>query len=259
VADEECLSQLQVDAEDKVDRLCSLIEVILGQNPMLAQRLAAFETSCEDTQTITTQRPPPPEPPTTEPGHLSISASGKDPPDPMAELSDFVQGVQRDARGFAFEELLMNSRAYRNAAHNNIDTFSVVSSAGRTASWSMLSGLSLSEMSNIAILAMPIYVSDISNKEAYFFEPAQHEPVATSTQDLGQSSPDQDEKKSSPRNGLKDLVRTPPKPKSNVPPEAVQESSVFRMRVHEDFRYYVGTSSLLIHKDGPGVLERESF
>ena len=84
----------------------------------------------------------------------------------------------RNTKGFAFEELLVNSRAYRNAALDNSDAFSVATSAGRTATWSMLSGLSLSEMSNIGILAIPIYTSDIANKEAYDFSAPQQEPTS---------------------------------------------------------------------------------
>ena len=40
----------------------------------------------------------------------------------------------------------------------------------------MLSGLSLSEMSNIAILALPVYAGDISNANSYDFEVARTEP-----------------------------------------------------------------------------------
>lgn len=54
-------------------------------------------------------------------------------------------------------------------AWDNSDTFSVLSSAGRTGTWSVLSGLSLSEMSNIAILALPIYAPDLENRERYDF------------------------------------------------------------------------------------------
>jgi hypothetical protein len=90
----------------------------------------------------------------------------------LAEPHSFTSpaDIKRDVRGFAFEELLMNSRAYRTAARNNSDAFSVISSAGRTASWSILSGLSLSEISNIAILALPVYSVDIANSNAYDFD-----------------------------------------------------------------------------------------
>lgn len=79
---------------------------------------------------------------------------------------------QRNSYVFAFEEILMSSRAYRIVANNNSDAFSVISAAGRTASWSMLSGLSLSEVSHIGIQAIPIYASDITNEEHYDFSPS---------------------------------------------------------------------------------------
>ena len=63
----------------------------------------------------------------------------------------------------------MESRAYRRVGSDNSDGFSIASAAGRTASWSMLSGLSLSEISNINIVALPVYATDISNRELYSF------------------------------------------------------------------------------------------
>jgi hypothetical protein len=88
---------------------------------------------------------------------------------------------------FVFEELLMTSRAYKKASRDGSDCFSIVSSAGRTASWSMLSGLSLSEISQIAILAIPIYPGDISNNESYEFQPQVVDP--TLDRDADTSSP----------------------------------------------------------------------
>jgi hypothetical protein len=87
-----------------------------------------------------------------------------------------IKDVDHHVRGFAFEELLSNSRAYRMASRHNDDSFSILSSAGRTGSWSMLSGMSLSEMSNIAILALPIYASDLANRDKYEFKPLTTEP-----------------------------------------------------------------------------------
>ena len=83
----------------------------------------------------------------------------------------------------------MNSRAYRNAASNGEDAFSVLSSAGRTASWSALSGLSLSEMSNIAILAIPIYAQDIANAQDYDFAPPKSD-ILQITSPPSQQNPD---------------------------------------------------------------------
>lgn len=71
----------------------------------------------------------------------------------------------------AFEELLADSRPYRQAARHGSDDFSIITSAGRTASWSMLSGLSLSEVSHIGIQAIPIYADDVSNRDMHDFNP----------------------------------------------------------------------------------------
>lgn len=146
------------------------------------------------------------------------------------------ENVQRDARGFAFEELLMNSRAYRSAAHNNEDAFSVMSSAGRTATWSMLSGLSLSETSNIAILAIPVYATDLNDKEDYSFEPPRTE-TAISQAGLAQSpfqSPGSTSSKRSIKNWWKQFQRT-----SGVELhlEPTNTDRVFGVALHESILY----------------------
>ncbi len=134
-----------------MDRLCELVQQALGRYDFLNQRLTALETSDGARQISGTERP-----------------------EPTAEI-----------RVFAFEELLMTSRVYRNASRDGSDCFSIMSSAGRTASWSMLSGLSLSEISHIAILAIPIYAGDISNNEWYEFEP----PAVGPTPNVGTAPP----------------------------------------------------------------------
>jgi len=114
---------------------------------MLSQRLAAYEvhSAVPEPKSFTTEAP---------------------------DTND----IQPDVKGFLFEELLMNSRVYGRAANNGDDGFSILSSAGRTASWSMLTGLSLSEMSNIAILALPVYAEDIRNADSYDFGVATIDP-----------------------------------------------------------------------------------
>lgn len=141
-------SQKQYDAEDKVDTLCTLVQRTLEQHDFLRERLTALELrelGCIPTPNLN-------------------SAEDQTPAiDNAAKPADGI-------RLFAFEESLNASRPYRNASWDSDDAFSIVSSAGRTGSWSTLSGLSLSEISHIAILAIPIYPSDISNRDAYIFD-----------------------------------------------------------------------------------------
>jgi hypothetical protein len=80
-----------------------------------------------------------------------------------------TDSIKRNQFGFVFEEELNGSWVYQRAARQMDGSSSVISSAGRTASWSMLTGLSLSDISNLAVLALPVYAEDISNKELYHF------------------------------------------------------------------------------------------
>ncbi|KAH6714433.1 Rho GTPase activation protein [Leptodontidium sp. MPI-SDFR-AT-0119] len=130
-------------AEDAVDELSTTIKILLDSNRRIAERLASIEI------------------------RMGIDSSHGQPFDPIIE----PETVVRNAAGFAFEEELENSWVYkRSIARDPGGAFSVISSAGRTASWSMLSGLSLSDsISIIAVQALPLYAFDISNSQLYQF------------------------------------------------------------------------------------------
>jgi hypothetical protein len=115
----------------------------LSGHEKLAQRLSSFEKTVAravDTQTQT--------------DNARLSAIGS---------------IKRNQFGFLFEEELNGTWVYQRAARKMDGSSSIISSAGRTASWSMLTGLSLSDISNIAVLALPIYAEEISNRELYQF------------------------------------------------------------------------------------------
>ncbi|RSL49573.1 hypothetical protein CEP54_012373 [Fusarium duplospermum] len=171
--------QSQDDAESRVDKLCDLVEQMLLRDLTLKERLVALEARNgleEPGETIDTRL-----------HELNVNDTHHQgqTPDPIS-VSNKQPEWQRNSYGFAFEETLMSSRAYRIAARDNSDGFSIISSAGRTASWSMLSGLSLSEVSHIGIQAIPIYASDITNKEHYDFSPSA--PNFIQAEDSEQSS-----------------------------------------------------------------------
>ena len=124
-----------------------------------------------------------------------------------ADSNDKATGCQRTVGGFIFEEQLMKFRPYKPARGEEIDAFSILSSAGRTASWSMVSGLSLSEVSQVAVLAIPIYATDISNKDAYDFETAPSLFMPGLSSQEGLSTPDRESRnRGSRRQRLKGLV-----------------------------------------------------
>ncbi|KAG9239586.1 Rho GTPase activation protein [Amylocarpus encephaloides] len=132
-------------AEDAVDELSGMIRQVLDNHQILAQRLLSIEIGLDIEQPLSSHLP---------------QASEQVPRD-----------IQRTAEGFAFEEVLHNSWVYQRLdRRSDGGAFSVISTAGRTASWTMLSGLSLSDnISIIAFQALPVYAHDLSNSEAYQF------------------------------------------------------------------------------------------
>lgn len=78
---------------------------------------------------------------------------------------------------FDFEHDLKLSRAYRHAKRDTMD-FSARSSVARTHAWSSLSGISLSDISHISVLALPLYAEDISNPQHYNFGQENIQPTS---------------------------------------------------------------------------------
>lgn len=102
---------------------------------------------------------------------IGLGVASEVPPFAEFELLNQGSAIQRDVQGFAFEEELSHSWVYkRSAVRDDNGQFSIITSAGRTASWSMLSGLSLADnISTIAVQALPIYEQDLSNSNLYDF------------------------------------------------------------------------------------------
>jgi len=69
----------------------------------------------------------------------------------------------------AFEEDLQHSWVYRRAVGRGSRALSIATSTQLTQSWSILSGLSLSAISNLAVCALPVYQSDLQNSNLYYF------------------------------------------------------------------------------------------
>jgi len=137
-------------AEDAVDMLSMTIQHVLESNILIAQRLASIEVGLGVTGQLPAAQP---------------TFTG------LENIQPAPDNFQRNAHGFAFEEELNHSWVYKRSAVRTDDgEFSAISSAGRTASWSMLSGLSLADnISIIAVQALPIYEQDLSNSNLYSF------------------------------------------------------------------------------------------
>lgn len=68
-----------------------------------------------------------------------------------------------------FEDDLESSRVYRRAQRDTMD-FSFRSSIARSNAWSVFSGLSLSDISIISVIGLPVLPKDITNAYHYNFE-----------------------------------------------------------------------------------------
>ena len=68
----------------------------------------------------------------------------------------------------AFEDDLKTSRPYRRAKRQSMD-FSFCSSVPQSHAWSALSGLSLSNISVMSVVALPVYADEITNSARYAF------------------------------------------------------------------------------------------
>ena len=100
-------------------------------------------------------------------------------------------------------------------------------------------------MSHIAILAIPVYASDIANREAYDFEPADVEPTMASNElgleNLGQHQRQGRLSRLRWLKEFKDRVRPPASPRipkgSSDEPAVQQPSGVFGVPLSQSMRY----------------------
>ena len=138
-------------------RLCELVEQVLATNQDMSRRLRNMngkrshspgsdrEDDASTTSGATVTLPPP-----------GLSRNG------------LPENVHRNQFGFSFEEDLFASRVYRRPLFSD-SGLSLVTSAARTTASSILSALSLTDVSNISILAVPVCADKISNQDRYTF------------------------------------------------------------------------------------------
>ena len=101
-------------------------------------------------------------------GDLDENASVSSSRTPTIRQGALNQDTDIRSHGFAFEEDLLASRVYcRPLCRESKET--LATSAMRTTASSILSALSLTDVSNISIFAVPTYVGDIKNSKRYTF------------------------------------------------------------------------------------------
>ena len=78
----------------------------------------------------------------------------------------------------AFQKDLQSSRVYRRAL-KNVDQMTLISGATRATPWSILSGLSMADVSAVSVIALPIFSSEIINSQQYDFANISNDGVNT--------------------------------------------------------------------------------
>jgi cell division control protein 24 len=85
-------------------------------------------------------------------------------------LQPLAPSGEAEVSSFDFENDLETSRPYRRAQRDTMD-FSFRSSIAHTNAWSQFSGLSLSKVSIISAIALPLYPDEIENAQHYELRP----------------------------------------------------------------------------------------
>ncbi|KAM0382396.1 hypothetical protein ACHAPY_004388 [Fusarium culmorum] len=140
------------------EQLSANINLLLESNQSLSRRLMNLEEAM-DTATIASRRM----------SFLTLvedtsQGIASEQSHPSIAETDSTIGVSK----FDFEDDLEASRAYRRAQRDTMD-FSFRSSIARSNSWSVFSGLSLGDISIMAVIALPVYQEDLANPEHYDF------------------------------------------------------------------------------------------
>lgn len=163
-----------------MDRLCDQVDLLLKENKELFARLrnlehlsggassrssvasvtrASFGQSTSHTSAQST---------TSRSSHVQpIDSNG--PQTVLATVPVAPTGTKNEPpRISAFEEQLHRSRVYRHAQANHSES-SLVDDGRSTLALSICSSLTLGEVSNISVFALPVFAMDLSNASAYKF------------------------------------------------------------------------------------------
>ncbi|KAH8729099.1 hypothetical protein GQ44DRAFT_823826 [Phaeosphaeriaceae sp. PMI808] len=159
------LNILQCESDREANRshsqLLAITSVLLSSNRELSMRLARLETGLGVEESIRTARPESVITTNTVTGNmhnLRMETINEDASTiPLFSLTDSQ-----------FEKVLMASKVYRKAKNFDIDA-SFRSSVVRSHAWTFLSDISLSDISSVSAIALPIFCKDISNMQHYRF------------------------------------------------------------------------------------------
>jgi hypothetical protein len=161
-------SKSQSDAAEASARLADLVGQMLEQNRQLAKRVRSLEYARSSADSL--RENPGDDTLTVVPNDLGEHSDGRALSQMLedSESTEDPDTAQHPAFAVEIETSLQSSRVYRRAQHPHVRT--VVLLDEQTIGSSLLSEISLSEISNISVFALPISISDISNGQHYGLE-----------------------------------------------------------------------------------------
>ncbi|KAK1752344.1 putative ras-2 protein [Echria macrotheca] len=176
--------QSQIEAQESLSSLQKTVQELVDRNENLLRRLEQYHCSYaenasvrffDDGESVLPRQEPPAEIPGSSSNERAIGSS-EDSGSPRDAMSP------RD-----FEITLEQTRVYARVQSNDCD-ISFTSSEVRTTAWSMLSGLSLNDISIISVLALPISLDEVESfgSQVTFVRiiSGAQEPKSSNSQDL---------------------------------------------------------------------------
>ena len=211
------------EAENAMCRLTAMIELVLAQNRDISLRLRNLDPQSLDEDTSTTIAN----------DAASYTSSPTTPTNNVEPIKS--EGVQRNVLGFAFEEQLFASKVYRKPLFSRSGE-SLKTSSARTTGSSILSGFSLTDISNISVLAVPIYAHEISNSERYQFGDYdsidfQEPRVVSPPMQSDQTGPN------SKQSRWRDFIKSVRQPRSEVKETVASQQRILGAPLEESIKY----------------------
>jgi len=159
-------SESDIEAEQSRETLQGLVEQLLSSNHEISRRLQTLEENIETGSVLTYcyRNGHVPDVPEGEPQSERDSSHRNSEETSSYELDPFVQYMRGAQSGFQVD--LGTSRVYMRTERYKSDV-SFTSSAVRSHAWSVFTGLSLSEVSVISAIAIPVYLDEIYNNALY--------------------------------------------------------------------------------------------
>lgn len=158
-------SESRVEAERSVDRLCDLVEEVLANNLDMSIRLRGIESRPADNSKASAKLENP-----NGSARSTVASETEQLPGPSENI------IPQQKFRSAFEEALDASKVYKRTLYNSSQS-SIISNAAHSTASSVLSGLSLGDVSVIAVFALPLYPSDIKNNQHYAFGDSPEQPL----------------------------------------------------------------------------------